>query len=299
MGMINKICIAVLLSAPIFSGCEAVDSSKLGSVTVGTVGTVGTADAVDTEEPTVAEPVVVEPAGSVPDSVVEPDSASGAVTDSSTVTATPLATPTATATPDPTPSAMPSATPSPSPSPTPSPSPSPSASPTPYVFSGGAGTSGNPYQLETAQDVQNIGQASSAYFTVVQDINMSGISFSPITSFSGTLYGNNRHLYNLTITTTGSTKAVLFTSMSGTLVGLVIQNVTSSAATYAGGLVGSLTGLVSACGTSGVISSPSGGNGFNTGTGNSVYVTKSGAGSVINTTQAVTFNGNNVTYKFP
>lgn len=203
--------------------------------------------------------------------------------------------PSASPTPESTPSASPS--PEPSPSPTPSPSPSPSPSPTPYAFGGGNGTQSNPYELETATDVQNIGQAPSAYFTVVQDINMSGASFQPIASFAGTIYGNNKQLYNLAIATTGSTTAALFQSVTSTatIVQLKLVNVTiSSQSGYATGFAGTLRGFISNCSISGTITSPLGGNGFNTGTGNSVYVTKPSPGSVVNTTQNVQFNGNTV-----
>lgn len=183
---------------------------------------------------------------------------------------------------------------------TPSPSPSPSVSPTPYAFSGGSGTLADPYQLDTATDVQNISQSPTAYFSVMQDISMNGINFVPIPSFSGTIYGNNRHLYNLTMTTTGTTKAAMFTSLSGTVVNLTLSNVSISSQSYSAAFAANVTasGMISSCGVSGTITSPSGGNGFNTGIGNSVYTTNSG-GSVINTTQSVAFNGNNVTYKFP
>lgn len=294
------------------SGCEQIDQTALDSLAASP--TPESEEILTTETPvnTASGDTVSEPA-TAPDSIdsaVTPENPNNAPLISSleasvgevaspTPSETPEILPTATplVSPSPEPSASPSATPSPSPSVSPSPSPSPS--PTPYTYSGGTGTLANPYQLETATDVQNIELNASKYFTLVQDINMSGINFHPLSAFSGTLYGNNNHIYNLTITTTGTTKAALFASVSGTIVSLVLQNATMVAATYATGFAATLTGLISGCSVSGTITSPSGGNGFNTGTGNPTYVTKSGAGSVVNTTQAVTFNGNNVTYKFP
>lgn len=132
----------------------------------------------------------------------------------------------------------------------------------------------------------------------MQDIDMSGIAnFRPLAAFSGTIYGNNHQLYNLVISTAGAAQAGLFTQLSGTIVNLVLSNVTiSSQSGYATGFAGVVTGtgLISSCGISGTIMSPLGGNGFNTGIGNSVYTTLQAGGSVVNTTQAVRFNGNTV-----
>lgn len=123
---------------------------------------------------------------------------------------------------------------------------------------------------------------------------MSGVTFHALPAFSGTIYGNNHHLYNLTISETTAT-AALFQSVSGTIVQLVLSNITSTSTQgYATGFAGALNGgMISSCGISGAITSHLGGNGYNSGTGNSVYVTNS-SGSVVNTTQSVNFNGNTV-----
>lgn len=198
----------------------------------------------------------------------------------------------------------PFSTPSVTPSASSSPVSSPSASPSPYVFSGGSGTIGDPYQLETAQDVQSIDQASSKYFTLTQDINMALLgNFRPLNAFSGVIYGNNHHLYNLTVNTAGSNTAALFTSVSGTLVSLVLQSYHASSQTgYATGFAGHLTGMLSNCSISGTITSPLGGNGYNGGIGNPIYVTKSGS-AIINLPAfspiSVQFNGNHVSALSP
>lgn len=188
------------------------------------------------------------------------------------------------------------ASPTVSPTPSPTPTVTPSPTPTPYAFPGGNGTIGSPYHLDTAADVQHIDEHSSAYFTVTQDIDMSGVVFTPLHAFSGVLYGNNHHFYHLVIAKTDGTTAALFASLSGTIVSLVIQSATISSNGYAAGFAGTLTGsaLISSGSVSGTITSGLGGNGFNTGTGNGVYVTKSAGSTVTNVQQSVVFNGNTV-----
>ncbi len=164
--------------------------------------------------------------------------------------------------------------------------------PTPYAFTGGgAGTVSDPYTLLTPTDVAHIADFPSAQFELVQDINMAGAVFAPIASFSGVLYGNNFTIHHFSIAPTTGT-AVMFTSLSGTIVQLKLQSVTITGTAYAASIAGSLTGMISSCSLYSVnITSPSGGNGVNTGVGRPYYVTKSGSGSVIGSSYDVFFNG--------
>lgn len=164
----------------------------------------------------------------------------------------------------------------------------------PYAFGGGQGTQAQPYILQNASDLRHIADFPSAYYWLNNAINMDNEAFSVLPAFSGTLYGNNYDISNLTITTTGSQTAALFASVSGTIVQLKLLSLKSSGQGFATGIAGNLTGTISSCFIGGTITSPSGGNGYNFGTGNSLYVTKSGAASVVNTTQNVQFNGNHV-----
>lgn len=200
------------------------------------------------------------------------------------------------ASPTPSPSVTP--TPSPSVTPTPTPTPTPTVTPAPYAYGGGNGTIGTPYLLDTQADVQHIADHLDAYFSLTQDINMAGISFAPLGAFSGTLYGHTHHLYNMHIVGAGTAVAAMFTSVSGTIVQLVLQNVTVTGGGFSAGFAGNLTGLISTCQITGTITSPSGGNGDNTGIGNPVYVTVSGGGTVVTTSQNVQFNGNTVNFSF-
>ncbi len=172
--------------------------------------------------------------------------------------------------------------------------------PAAYAFGGGTGTIGSPYIVQNATDVQHIKDFPAAYFWLNNNVNMAGISFQPIASFSGVFYGNNYELDNLTINLAVAGTASFIQSLSGTLVSLKLFAVSISGLNYASGFAGNITasGLISGSSISGNITSPSGGNGFNTGTGNPTYVSKNPSGSVVTTTQNVTFNGNHVTASF-
>ena len=196
----------------------------------------------------------------------------------------------------PTPTPAPSATPQPTATATPTPAPTATPSPTPYAFSGGNGTIGNPYELSNPNDVRHIGDFPAAYFELTQTISFEfEPAFSPLPAFSGVLYGFNYTLYKMTITGSGP-KTALFTSVSGTIVELKMSSLTVTGTQFAASIAGDLTGnaLISQCEISGTITSPSGGNGFNTGTGTPLSVTKSAGTTYPGTTVDVEFNGNHV-----
>ena len=66
---------------------------------------------------------------------------------------------------------------------------------------GGDGTKSNPYIISTVGDMQQIASAPSAWYKLANDIDMSyGMDvWTPITTFSGNLDGQNHTLSNLTI----------------------------------------------------------------------------------------------------
>jgi predicted small secreted protein len=192
------------------------------------------------------------------------------------------------------PVSQPTPAPSVTPSPAPSPSPSPSASPTPYVFSG-SGTQPDPYRLQTASDVDHIRDYPAAHFQVMQDISLASLgSFTPIPSFSGVIYGQSFQLTNISIASPSNQTAAFFSSLSGTVVSLTFRVTNSSVSGYATAVAGSLSGMLSSCRVYGTITSPAGGNGYNVGTGNPVYVIKTGTASLPGIVLDVQFNGNRV-----
>lgn len=117
---------------------------------------------------------------------------------------------------------------------------------------------------------------------------------APLPAFSGTLYGHNYELFKLKITGTTEQKAALFVSVSGTIVQLILAQTVATGSQYVAGFAGHLTGMISACTITGTITSPSGGNGYNTGVGTPIYVTKGASATVPGTTMSVDFNGNHV-----
>ena len=182
-----------------------------------------------------------------------------------------------------------------SPTASPSPSPSVSPSPVPYSFGGGAGTSGSPYQIDTATDVTHIGDYPSAYYNVTQDINMNGVTFTSIPSFSGVIYGGGWIISNLTVSGSG---ASFIGTLSGTITSLSLDTVAINSSDYGAAFAQAITatGGVNYCHVTGSITSPSAlGDGYHAGTGNPVYVTRATGGTVTATTMNAQFNGSTVT----
>lgn len=199
-------------------------------------------------------------------------------------------------------SAEPVATASPTPTPTPTPIPTPSPTPTPTPapawggFSG-AGDIGHPYQVTTSIDVTHIQDFPAAYFELTGNIDMTGINFTPIATFSGVIQGHLYRLNHFDIETTGGAPAAFAINISGIIHQLYLDNVTLSSDTgYAAGYAYTLTGTatLSQCQIlSGTIMSPLGGNGWTTGTGNPFWVNRLAGSTVTQLQSTVDFNGNN------
>ncbi len=102
----------------------------------------------------------------------------------------------------------------------------------------GSGTPQDPYQIVTAQDLVDAAKALNdldarvvgKHFALVADINMSGINFTPINSFSGVLDGQGHTIFNFTINdpTTGTQDAnyrvAFIRTNTGTVQNLVFQS---------------------------------------------------------------------------
>ena len=89
-------------------------------------------------------------------------------------------------------------------------------------FSGGAGSSGNPYQISNRTDLEAlasyVGSAGAGkHFRLTADINLSGADWTPIgpQAFQGQLHGGGHHIKNISINATGSLEWVgLFVHLS-------------------------------------------------------------------------------------
>ena len=102
----------------------------------------------------------------------------------------------------------------------------------------GAGTAEDPYRIATARDLVDVAKALNdmdtrvvgAHLALVADIDMSGINFTPINTFSGVLDGQGHKISNFTINdpTTGTQDAnyrVAFIRINnGTVQNLVFQS---------------------------------------------------------------------------
>jgi len=73
---------------------------------------------------------------------------------------------------------------------------------TPY--GGGSGTLASPYLICHATHFQNIESNQAAYYTMMTNIDLSTISYTPITAFSGNLNGNGKTISNLVLLDAGT-----------------------------------------------------------------------------------------------
>lgn len=108
------------------------------------------------------------------------------------------------------------------------------------AYSGyGAGTSLNPYRVATCAQLQEINNNLSGYYTLVSNIDCSGVTFTSIApspaAFSGTLDGLNHTIANLTV----NNDSGLFSQTNGA----VIKNITIASGTAtSNGNLGSFVG---------------------------------------------------------
>lgn len=97
---------------------------------------------------------------------------------------------------------------------------------TPAAAAGGSGTAASPYIIETAAELQSIQNNLAAYYKLANDINLQGVSFTPIGStsypFTGEFDGAGYTISNLVISS--STQPSGFFSCLGS--GATIKDVT-------------------------------------------------------------------------
>lgn len=81
-------------------------------------------------------------------------------------------------------------------------------------FTAGDGTEANPYQISSAVHMRFLADEPAAHYVITNDIDMDGISFTPVDNFSGSLDGQGHTISNLTISS--STASVgMFTRTDG------------------------------------------------------------------------------------
>ena len=104
------------------------------------------------------------------------------------------------------------------------------------AFSGGSGTSGDPYQLGSCADLQAIGSYMTSSYVLSSDISCLGTSFTPIgratwTKFSGSINGAGHTISDMSITCAAYYCGMFYHLYSGTISNLTFTDatVTSSA----------------------------------------------------------------------
>lgn len=89
----------------------------------------------------------------------------------------------------------------------------------------GAGTSESPYIIDNVDKFNKIADATDAYYTITQDMDFTGVTFTPISTFSGTLDGNGKTISNLTFSV-GDGNGGIFAVNNGTIKNLNITDAT-------------------------------------------------------------------------
>lgn len=133
------------------------------------------------------------------------------------------------------------------------------------------GTESNPYQITTAQELQNINDNVSAHYKLMADIDLKNAEFTPIGNadsgaFSGSFDGNGYTISNLNVFS--GKYAGLFGCNEGTIKNVTLKDIYVYGTRYIGGVVGENTslGTISDCKVlSGKIESDGGLNDINAG----------------------------------
>lgn len=130
------------------------------------------------------------------------------------------------------------------------------------AFAGGSGTSSDPYEISTCQQLQDMNTDLDAYYELVNDIDCSGTSswnsqkgFDPVGIFDGNLDGNNYVINDLYIDRPGESPVGLFYQLDGggTITNIGLKNVTVTGDSEVGGLVGANFGYINKSFVSGKI----------------------------------------------
>jgi hypothetical protein len=143
----------------------------------------------------------------------------------------------------------------------------------PSGFAGGSGTVGDPYEVETAAQLNHVRDRLDAYFIQTADIDLTaylasdgagynaGAGWEPIgtfgTPFTGSYDGNGYTISNLTINRSGENNIGLFgyTSDAATLEDIDLDSINVSGSSNLGGLAGFNQGNITDCTVSGLLTS--------------------------------------------
>jgi hypothetical protein len=156
------------------------------------------------------------------------------------------------------------------------------------AYAGGDGSAGNPYQVTTANDVQNVANDLSAHYVQINDIDISHLAFTPIgepgIEFTGSYDGQGYVINGLTIDYDFDGTGLFGYTREATLTNITITNASVySPMDYAGVLVGDLyKGTITNCAVHGNLSCDSSGVGGLA--GSAMYSTVTNSLSDVNVT---------------
>ncbi|MEX2461586.1 MAG: S-layer homology domain-containing protein [Paenibacillaceae bacterium] len=115
-------------------------------------------------------------------------------------------------------------------------------------FEGGTGTLADPYQIATADQLNEVRNHMSASFKLTADIDLNvspynvGAGWQPIgngtSMFQGNMDGNGYKITNLMINSPGTDYIGLFGGSSGSINKIILENISVTGGSYTGGLVG-------------------------------------------------------------
>ncbi len=112
------------------------------------------------------------------------------------------------------------------------------------VFELGDGSSGNPYQIETASQLNEIRNYTSSHFLLMYNIDLGSFAYNfmegwdPIDNFTGVLDGNGYTINNLVINRSSENNVGLFGYSDGTIKQVGLYDVKITSGSNSGGLVG-------------------------------------------------------------
>ncbi len=129
-------------------------------------------------------------------------------------------------------------------------------------YSGGTGEPNDPYRIAVAQDLSDIANYEedwNSHFIVTADIDLQGVSLSPIgkygQSFTGVFNGNDHIIRNAEVNMPSSNYVGLFGNVGsgGQIRDLCVETVTITGENCVGGLAGANEGSITDCCTSGSV----------------------------------------------
>jgi hypothetical protein len=124
----------------------------------------------------------------------------------------------------------------------------------PPTIAQGSGTAQSPYLIYTPDDLDAVRAAPAKAYRVMAPLSLSGRSFAPIPTFSGSFDGNGQAIDGLTIRRPAADNVGLFGNATGTIDGVVLTNAHVEGGTTVGLLVGTSRGALTHTSTGGVVS---------------------------------------------